>query len=45
MPNGEVAVEVAGKYMKRRLDQITATDFVDNEWFVPDGDLPEEISL
>lgn len=45
LPNGDVAVEAEGKYMKRRLDQITNSDFVDNEWFVPEGDLPEEISL
>ena len=45
LPNGEVAVEAEGKYMKRRLDQITDSDFADNEWFVPNGDLPEEISL
>jgi uncharacterized protein (TIGR00369 family) len=45
LPNGEVAVEAEGKYMKRRLDQITDSDFTDNEWFLPEGDLPEEISL
>jgi uncharacterized protein (TIGR00369 family) len=43
LPNGEVAVEAEGKYMKRKLDQITSSDFTDNEWFVTDGDLPEEI--
>ncbi len=45
LPNGDVAVEAEGKYMKRRLDQITDSDFADNEWFVPKGDLPEEISI
>jgi uncharacterized protein (TIGR00369 family) len=45
LPNGDIAVEAEGKYMKRRLDQITDSDFADNEWFVPKGDLPEEISL
>jgi uncharacterized protein (TIGR00369 family) len=45
LPNGEVAVEAEGKYMKRRLDQITTEDFTVNEWFVADGDLPEEITL
>jgi uncharacterized protein (TIGR00369 family) len=45
LPTGEVAVEAEGRYMKRRLDQITAADFVDNEWFVPHGELPREISL
>ena len=45
LPNGDVAVEAEGKYMKRRLDQITDSDFAENEWFLPEGDLPEEISL
>ena len=45
LPNGDVAVEAEGTYMKRRLDQITDADFVENEWFVPEDDLPEEISL
>ena len=45
LPNGDVAVEAEGTYMKRRLDQITDADFVENEWFVPEDGLPEEISL
>jgi uncharacterized protein (TIGR00369 family) len=45
LPNGEVAVEAEGKYMKRRLDQITESGFAENEWFVDDGDLPEELSM
>ena len=45
LPNGDIAVEAEGKYMKRRLDQITNSDFADNEWFVPKGDLPEGISV
>jgi uncharacterized protein (TIGR00369 family) len=45
LPNGEVAVEAEGRYMKRRLDQITDAEFVDNEWFVPQEELPQEISL
>jgi len=45
LPNGEIAVEAEGKYMKRRLDQITTEDFTANEWFVAEGDLPEEIAL
>lgn len=45
LPNGEVAIEAEGKYMKRRLDQITDSNFTDNEWYVPDEDLPEEILL
>ncbi len=45
LPNGEVAVEAEGKYMKRRLDQITDSGFVENEWFVDDANYPDEISL
>lgn len=45
LASGEIAVEAEGKYMKRRLDQITDKDFTENEWFSPSGDLPEEITL
>lgn len=45
LPNGEVAVEATGKYMKRRLEQITDKDFTRNEWFVPEGGAPDEISV
>ena len=45
LPNGEVAVEAEGKYMKRRLDQITSADFTANEWFVADGELPKEVKI
>lgn len=45
LPNGDVAVEADGRYMKRRLDQITDKDFTQNEWFVPEGELPEDISV
>jgi uncharacterized protein (TIGR00369 family) len=45
LPDGAVAVEAEGRYMKRRLDQITDSDFVDNEWFVSEDDVPEEITV
>ena len=45
LPNGEIAVEAEGKYMKRRLEQITDKNFTQNEWFVPEDDLPNEISV
>lgn len=45
LPDGEVAVSAEGKYMKRRLDQITDKDFTVNEWFSPPGPMPDEISL
>ena len=45
LPNGEIAVEAEGKYMKRRLEQITDKNFSQNEWFIPEDDLPDEISV
>ena len=45
LPNGEVAVEAQGKYMKRRLEQITDKDFTKNEWFVPEAEPPDRISV
>ena len=45
LPSGEVAVEAEGRFMKRRLDQITDQDFSVNEWFAPQGEQPSEISL
>jgi len=45
LPNGEVAVEAEGTYMKRRLEQITGAEFVANEWFISEEGLPDEIAL
>lgn len=45
LPNGEIAVEAEGKYMKRRLEQITDQGFSQNEWFIPEDDLPDEITV
>lgn len=45
LPNGDVAVEADGRYMKRRLDQITDNDFTEHEWFSLDVKLPDEIVL
>jgi uncharacterized protein (TIGR00369 family) len=45
LPDGTIAVEADGKYMKRRLDQITDKDFTAHEWFVPEGEQPGEISV
>ena len=45
LPNGGVAVEAQGKYMKRRLEQITDKDFTKNEWFVPECEPPDGISV
>lgn len=45
LPDGKVAVEAEGKYMKRRLEQITDKDFTKNEWFEPQEEPPTDISL
>ena len=45
LPDGTVAAEAEGKYMKRNIDQITDQDFTANEWFVPEEDLPDEIHI
>lgn len=44
LPDGSLAVSAEGKYMKRKVEQISDATFVDNEWFTPD-DFPEEISI
>ena len=45
LPDGEIAVSAEGKYLKRHLEQITAGSFIEEEWFVPEGELPEFIEL
>ena len=45
LPNGEIAVEAEGKYVKRELGQITNDDFSQNEWFPPLIDPPSGISI
>ncbi|WP_321367672.1 PaaI family thioesterase [uncultured Desulfuromusa sp.] len=45
LPDGTVAVLAQGKYMKRSLGQITNSHFIEEEWFSPDGVLPDEIEL
>ncbi|MBE9486241.1 MAG: PaaI family thioesterase [Desulfuromonadales bacterium] len=45
LPNGELAATAEGKYLKRNLEQITDTEFIENEWFPPVEDLPDEIEL
>lgn len=44
LPDGTVAAEAQGKFMKRQIDQITTDDFTTNDWFVPAG-VPDEITL
>ncbi|MBN2793053.1 MAG: PaaI family thioesterase [Desulfuromonadales bacterium] len=45
LPDGSVAVSAQGKYLKRNLEQITDSDFIEEEWFEPQGPLPEKIEL
>lgn len=45
LPDGTVAVEARGKYMKRRIDQITTADFTETSWLVPEGKPPAEIVI
>ena len=44
LPDGSLAASAEGKYMKRQIDQITDTTFMESAWFTPD-DFPEEISI
>jgi uncharacterized protein (TIGR00369 family) len=46
LPDGEVAVEGEGKYLKLTLDEITDYDYDESEWktILQDGD-PREIEL
>lgn len=44
LPDGTMAASAEGKYMKRQLNQITADDFVANDWFTPE-DFPDEIPI
>ena len=44
LPDGSLAVQAEGKYMKRKVEQISDATFVDNEWFTP-TDIPDEISI
>ena len=44
LPDGTVAVEATGKYMKMPIDKIADGDF-SAEWFVDDRDRPDEIDV
>ncbi len=45
LPDGSIAVEAHGKYMKRRIDQITAANFTETSWLVPDEEPPATIAI
>ena len=44
LPDGTVAVEASGKYMRMPIDKIADGDFT-AEWFVDERDRPGEIDL
>jgi uncharacterized protein (TIGR00369 family) len=45
LADGSVAVSARGKYMKRDLDQFSDQGFATDQWFEPDGESPEKISI
>jgi uncharacterized protein (TIGR00369 family) len=45
LPDGQVAVSATGKYMMRKVQQITETQFCDNEWFADSGTIPDSIVI
>lgn len=45
LPDGSVAVEARGKFLKRTIGQITASDFTETDWHPPAGSAPETISI
>jgi uncharacterized protein (TIGR00369 family) len=44
LPDGSVAVEASGRYMKMPIDRIVDGDFAE-QWFADDRDTPGEIEL
>ena len=45
LPDGSVAVEARGKYVKQTLTDITDGDFIEREWFSDPRETPGEIEL
>jgi hypothetical protein len=46
LPNGRVAVEGRGRYLKMSIDSITDIDFEELQWMlIPDKDDPEMLEL
>jgi uncharacterized protein (TIGR00369 family) len=44
LPDGSVAVEATGTYMKLPIDRIAEGDF-EQEWFADERDAPDEVEL
>jgi uncharacterized protein (TIGR00369 family) len=46
LPDGSVAVECAGKYVKMRPDELVDVEFLDREWYrIEDEGEPSEMDL
>jgi len=45
LPDGSVAAEASGKYVKMRLEDITDGDFDTRDWFADPNDLPPGVDL
>jgi hypothetical protein len=45
LADGSVAVEASGKYLRMRLEEITAVGLGESEWYADDRDLPPEIDV
>jgi acyl-coenzyme A thioesterase PaaI-like protein len=45
LPDGTVAVEATGKYLKQTLADITDGDFAEREWFVDPREAPDGVDL
>jgi uncharacterized protein (TIGR00369 family) len=45
LPDGRVAVSAYGKYIKRRADQITESNFATEAWFAPEEPPPAHLEI
>jgi uncharacterized protein (TIGR00369 family) len=45
LPDGSVAVEASGKYLRMPLEDITEAGLGESEWYADDRDLPPEIDV
>ncbi len=45
LPDGSVAVEASGKYLKQSLEGITDAGFIEREWFADPRRSPEQVDL
>lgn len=45
LPDGSVAVEATGRYMKLPAERIASDEFVASEWYADERELPGEIEL